>query len=158
MPIKVKVKGEELQEVSEYFAKLASPSFNDVLNYSIESQSLEEGTLKLDMRDELLGNPIFRVLHGGVISALLDIAGAHAVYLHIFKQVMGKPIDKKMERLGKISTIDLRIDYIRPGRGEHFTATSNILRVGSKIAVARMELHNEEGVLIAVGTGTYTAG
>ncbi|MEA1959568.1 MAG: thioesterase family protein [Chloroflexota bacterium] len=158
MPIKVKVKGEELQEVSEHFARLASPSFNDVLNYSIESQSLEEGTLKFDMRDELLGNPVFRVLHGGVISAILDIAGAHAVYLHIFKQVVGKPIDKKMERLGRISTIDLRIDYIRPGKGQHFTATSHILRVGSKIAVSRMELHNEDGVLIAVGTGTYTAG
>jgi len=158
MPIKVKVKGEELQEVSEHFAKLASPSFNDVLNYRIESQSLEEGTLKFDMRDELLGNPIFRVLHGGVISSILDIAGAHAVYLYIFKQVMGKPIDKKMERLGRISTIDLRIDYIRPGKGKHFTATSSILRVGSKIAVSRMELRNEEDVLIAVGTGTYTVG
>lgn len=158
MPIKVKVKGEELQEVSEHFAKLASPSFNDVLNYSIESQSLEEGTLKFDMRDDLLGNPIFRVLHGGVISTILDIAGAHAVYLQIFKQVMGKPIDKKMERLGRISTIDLHIDYIRPGKGQHFTATSHILRVGSKIAVSRMELRNEEDVLIAVGTGTYTVG
>jgi uncharacterized protein (TIGR00369 family) len=158
MPIRIKVKGEELQAVSEHFAKLASPSFNDVLNFSIESQTLEEGILRFDLREELIGNPIFRTLHGGVISAILDIAGAHAVYLHIFKQVRGKTIEKQMERLGRISTIDLRIDYVRPGKGEHFTATGTILRVGSKIAVSRMELHNEAGVLIAVGTGTYTVG
>ncbi len=59
---------------------------------------------------------------------------------------------------GEAKNINLRIDYIRPGKGQHFTATSNILRVGSKIAVSRMELRNEEDVLIAVGTGTYTAG
>jgi acyl-coenzyme A thioesterase PaaI-like protein len=32
------------------------------------------------------------------------------------------------------------------------------MRTGKKVAVTRMELHNEEGVLIAVGTGTYLVG
>ena len=55
----------------------------------------------------------------------------------------------------KMSTIDLRIDYLRPGRGKAFIADGKILRIGNKVAVTRMELHNDEGKLIAVGTGTY---
>jgi acyl-coenzyme A thioesterase PaaI-like protein len=33
--------------------------------------------------------------------------------------------------------------------------TGSILRDGKKVVVTRMELQNEEGVLIATGTGTY---
>ena len=56
-------------------------------------------------------------------------------------------------------TIDLRVDYLRPGRGERFTATSSpVLRAGNKVAVARVELHNEEQLYIASATATYMVG
>ncbi|HAV87176.1 MAG TPA: thioesterase family protein, partial [Pseudomonas sp.] len=58
----------------------------------------------------------------------------------------------------RLGTIDLRIDYLRPGRGQRFSATATLLRSGNKVAVVRSELHNEAGVLIAVGTGTYLCG
>jgi acyl-coenzyme A thioesterase PaaI-like protein len=32
------------------------------------------------------------------------------------------------------------------------------MRTGRKVAVTRMELHNDERVLVAVGTGTYIVG
>jgi uncharacterized protein (TIGR00369 family) len=57
-----------------------------------------------------------------------------------------------------VGTIDLRIDYLRPGRGRTFTATGRVMRAGKRVAVTRMELHNAEAVLIAVGTGTYMVG
>lgn len=44
------------------------------------------------------------------------------------------------------------------GRGNEFIATAHIIRAGSKVTVARMELHNEEGTHIAFGTGTYLVG
>ncbi len=59
------------------------------------------------------------------------------------------------ERFAKIGTIDMRIDYLRPGIGDHFIATGYVLRTGNKVAVTRMELHNDAGQLIAVGTGAY---
>ena len=62
------------------------------------------------------------------------------------------------ERFARLGTIDLRVDYLRPGRGTEFIATAHIIRAGSKVAVARMELHNEEGTHIAFGTGTYLVG
>ena len=67
----------------------------------------------------------------------------------------GASSEEKLERLAKFGTIDLRVDYLRPGRGKYFIAQGSVLRTGKKIAVTRMELHNDEKVLIAVGTGTY---
>ena len=57
-----------------------------------------------------------------------------------------------------VGTIDMRVDYLRPGRGKYFIGTGYVLRVGKKIAVTRMDLHNEQEVLIATGTGTYNVG
>ena len=158
MPVRVNVPDKQLKEMIEFFVQKISHSFNDVLDFSIDSTTFDVGVITFQQRDELLGNPIYRTLHGGVISSILDIAGGHTVYLQVFKEVREKPFDKQIERLSKIGTIDLRVDYIRPGKGEHFTAKGSILRLGNKIAVTRMELHNEADVLIAVGTGTYTVG
>jgi uncharacterized protein (TIGR00369 family) len=57
-----------------------------------------------------------------------------------------------------MGTIDLRVDYLRPGRGKHFIATARIVRRGKRIAVVHMELHNDEGELIATGGGAYAVG
>ncbi|CCK09389.1 putative protein PaaI, possibly involved in aromatic compounds catabolism [Cronobacter sakazakii 696] len=54
-----------------------------------------------------------------------------------------------------MGTIDMRVDYLRPQR---FTASSTLLRAGNKVAVARVELHNEEQVYIASATATYMVG
>lgn len=32
-----------------------------------------------------------------------------------------------MKRIASIGTIDIRVDYLRPGSGEHFEATGSIL-------------------------------
>ncbi|MDU7768605.1 MAG: carbon starvation CstA family protein, partial [Serratia marcescens] len=45
--------------------------------------------------------------------------------------------------------------YLRPGRGEHFVASASVLRSGNKVAVARVELHNHDGLHIATATATY---
>ena len=52
----------------------------------------------------------------------------------------------------------MRIDYLRPGVGEWFDASATVLRTGSRVAATRMEFHNDEGTLVAVGTGTYMVG
>jgi len=57
-----------------------------------------------------------------------------------------------------MGTIDLRVDYLRPGRGERFVATGHLLRAGNKVAVARVELHNQQHDYIATATATYLIG
>jgi uncharacterized protein (TIGR00369 family) len=76
----------------------------------------------------------------------------------ILEKMQGQSLEDIAQRITKIGTIDLRVDYLRPGRGDSFRATSTIMRAGNKVAVTRMELHNHKDLLIAVGTGTYIIG
>ena len=128
-------------------------AFNKYLGLRVESFDLEAPRLRFDMRPELVGNPKRQILHGGVISAALDVAGGLAIMLSLADEM-----DVMPETFPNIGTIDLRVDYLRPGRGKHFIATARIVRKGSRIAVVHMELHNDEGELIATGGAAYVIG
>jgi uncharacterized protein (TIGR00369 family) len=101
--------------------------------------------LEVPFRDELVGDPMRPALHGGVISALADAAGGAAVWLGID------------DELARISTIDLRIDYLRPARLVTIVAEANVVRLGNRVGVADVRLFNEdaEDVTIATGKGVY---
>jgi len=114
--------------------------------------------VKLAMRKDLSLSHDFIQLHGGAIAAVMDVVGGTIVSWEIMKEVMDEPIKEKARRLNRVRTIDLRIDYLHAGKGKMFTATGTMLRGGKQVAVARMDLHNEKGVLIAAGTGTYKIG
>ena len=109
--------------------------------------------MAFDMRDELVGNPALQVLHGGVTSAVLDTVGGLAAMLGILTRAANDPDGGGASPW--LSTIDLRTDFLRPGLGKRFTTTGFPLRVGGRLVVTRMELHNESADLIAVGTGSY---
>ena len=148
----------ELRTAIDFFIKTAGPQYTEFLGFSIDSTDFETGVIRFDMCDRLVGNPYYRILHGGIISSILDITGGFTVYLHVLRDMKGKPFDKQVERLSKIGTIDIRVDFLRPGKGESFRANGHILRKGSKVAVTLLELHNEKDILIAVATGTYMIG
>jgi len=132
--------------------------FNKLLGIEVASLSFEDVSIKLPFRDELVGNYIRGSLHGGVVSAVLDLAGGLVAFLSALKSAHGKTPEEKMERLARVGTIDLRADYLRPGLGAHFLCSAYVLRAGNKVAVSRMELVNDEGTVIAVGTGAYLVG
>lgn len=129
--------------------------FNKVLGTRI--QSIEEGrpTVRFEMREELIGNYLRGNLHGGVISGVMDATGGLTAFLGAQERMNHESLEVRKEQFGKLGTIDLRIDYLRPGLGKWFDATGHILRAGNKIAVVRIELHNDQGEMIAVGTGAY---
>lgn len=129
--------------------------FNKLLGMHIESLSFEGAQIRIDMRDELVGNFIQGTLHGGVISSVMDVTGGLTAFVSLLKKMEQVSDQAKLERLSKFGTIDLRIDYLRPGRGKYFIAEGTVLRTGNRVAVTRMELHNDQKNLIAVGTGTY---
>lgn len=134
--------------------------FNKVLGLHIEldHEKPEQARLTFAQREELIGNPIQRILHGGVISSTLDVAGGLAACMGMFLRMEERTPALFRDRLSRMGTIDLRVDYLRPGRGRHFNAIGYTLRTGNKVAVTRMELHNDDGLLIAAGTGTYLVG
>jgi uncharacterized protein (TIGR00369 family) len=132
--------------------------FNRLIGLKIKSISLEKVKTEFAMHADLIGNPVRKTLHGGVISSVLDATGGLVASAGIIQRMEAEPVDTVLGQFTRVGTIDLRVDYLRPGRGVRFTAEANIMRSGRKVAVTRMSLHNEADVLIAVGTGTYLVG
>lgn len=132
--------------------------FNKLIGMKIETLDLDKIEIRFEMRPELVGNFTRGNLHGGVISSVLDVTGGMVAWAGIMKKMEGQSFDEISERFNKIGTIDIRVDYLRPGLGEYFIATGSTLRTGNKVSVTRMEFHNDKGILIAVGTGTYVVG
>jgi uncharacterized protein (TIGR00369 family) len=141
--------------VSQFFARIP---FNQLLGIELVELSTEHVTMHLPMKPELIGNFLQGILHGGVISTVLDVCGGAMALIGAFDKHQHLSTSERMSRLAKLGTIDLRVDYLRPGKGQHFTAKAMLLRSGNKVAVVRSELHSADGTLVAVGTGTYLCG
>ena len=132
--------------------------FDRVLGMKVVSLTMEKAEVRFEMRPDLVGNYVVGSLHGGVISAVLDALGGMTASTGVVMRMADRPVEEIAGALTRMGTIDLRIDYLRPGRGDYFRAAGTIMRTGKKVAVTRMELHNDQDVLIAVGTGTYLVG
>ena len=132
--------------------------FNRVLGLLVESFEIDQIQIRIGMRPELVGNFLRGNLHGGVISSILDVVGGMVAWLGVMKKMKDCPLEEITERFSRVGTIDLRVDYLRPGLGDFFIGAGSIIRAGNKVTVVRMELHNNEEQMIAVGTGTYIVG
>jgi len=132
--------------------------FNRLLGLEVGSLTADGAALMFDLRRELIGNYQRRRLHGGVISAVLDtVGGLTASAAALVREQT--PCGQVEARLAGIGTVDLRVDFLRPGNGERFTATGTVMRTGSHLVVVRMALENEAADgLIASGAGTYWIG
>lgn len=128
--------------------------FNKLLGLEVASADPARPQLRFAMRPELIGNARRGILHGGVISAVLDVTAGFAIMLALGRE----PAAGEKLEFPNIGTIDLRVDYLRPGRGAHFVATGRVVRLGNRIAVTHMELHNDAGELIATGGAAYVVG
>jgi len=132
--------------------------FQKFLGMKLEVTDSFTPVITFDMKNDLIGNFDYGILHGGVIASVMDVTAGISALLCLPSKYPSESADQIMKRVSKVGTIDLRIDYIQPGRGKSFTATGETLRAGNKIAVSTAKLHNDEGVLIAAGTGTYLIG
>jgi len=132
--------------------------FNKALGLQIISLKEDNVCIKLEMKEKLVGNYKYGMLHGGVISSVLDATGGAIVSVGMLKKMVGCQLEEIFNRITKISTVDLRIDFLRPGQGNYFLSTGSIMRMGNKVVVIRTTLHNDKEALIAVGTGIYMLG
>ena len=131
---------------------------NKHLGIRLESLNAEGVCLKIGMTDLLIGNYIQGILHGGVISSFLDVTGTVTAWTAVLNTMPNPAKEEIAAAISRIGTIDLRVDYLRPGRGTYFKSTGSIMRAGKRVAVIRMELYNDAQALVAAGTGTYTVG
>ena len=84
-----------------------------------------EATVKLPYREELIGDPVRKVVFGGVITTLLDHASGLAVFC-------------SLSDLTAIATLDLRIDYLRAAEpGCDLVGRAECYKLGSQVAFVR---------------------
>jgi uncharacterized protein (TIGR00369 family) len=129
--------------------------FNQVLGLKITSLKTDRATARIEMRRELVGHYSHNRVHGGVISAGLDALGGLAVMAAIGARHMDETPAQRLSRFGKLGTIDLRIDYLRPGISDHFELRAEVLRLGSRVATTRMEFLGADGKLLSTGAAAY---
>jgi uncharacterized protein (TIGR00369 family) len=122
----------------------SSSPFLRGLAFEISSLGAGVCVAKLPYRPELVGDPGSRVLHGGVVTTLLDSAGGAAVL-----SALGSPT--------ALATLDLRIDYLRSMPPERvLIARVECYRKTKHIAFARgLAYDSDESVPVAAMAATY---
>lgn len=132
--------------------------FNRTLGLKVMSFNPSGAAIEFGMRPDLVGNYTHGILHGGVSAAVLDATAGLSIMTRMAYDSADETLDNRTARFKRLSTIDLRIDYLRPGKGTHFTATGTVLRLGKKVAATRMELVDQDGEMIAAGAAAFQVG
>ena len=98
--------------------------------------------VKIPFRKDLVGDIRTNHWHGGIIATILDSVGG-AIGIANFNS----PEDK-------LSTIDLRVDYLRFANGNDLVFEGKLVRMGNRIMVTKMKAF-QDNLLVAEGKGVY---
>jgi uncharacterized protein (TIGR00369 family) len=131
-----------LAEMNRTFA--AAVPHNQALGITVRELGDGVAELELPYRADLVGDPRTGVLHGGVITSLMDACCGAAVFM-------------KLRRPKPIATLDLRIDYLMPAvPNEAVLARAECYRVTRHVAFVRgVAFHVDERRLIASAAGSF---
>jgi acyl-CoA thioesterase len=97
-------------------------------------------TISCAIRPELLNAA--SVLHGGVTATLADVA-------------VGMAVVKHLRGSRAITTVEMKVNYLRAVTGRKIVARARLVRVGSTLAIGKVDLHDDQGRLVAIALVTY---
>ena len=111
--------------------------FNQHLGIRLARQHKDGVTIACDLRKEL--HNMAGVLHGGVTATLVDVAAGMAL----------------MRRGYKATTVELKINYLRPVTGRKVTARSRLVRIGKTLVTALVDVFDDHKNRAAIAIVTY---
>lgn len=97
-------------------------------------------TVAMPFRPELERGEGTGQFHGGAIASLIDTAGDFALVMSLG---------------GAVPTINFRVDYLRPSKGQRLVAEARVRRAGRTVGVVDVDVLDADGKLVAVGRGCY---
>lgn len=97
-------------------------------------------TIECTLRPQLLNGS--GTLHGGVTATLADVAVGMALAQHL-----GRP--------RSATTVEMKVNYLRPVAHGKVTARSHLLKVGSTLCCGRVEIFDAEKRAVAEALLTY---
>ncbi len=112
--------------------------FNELLGIKVTAEHKDGVTVACQFRDDLRN--AWGTLHGGVTATLIDVAAGVAT-MH----VTGK----------RATTVSLKLSYFLPLTEGKVTARAKVLRAGSSLTVASVEVKDSNKRLAAFGMVTY---
>lgn len=107
-------------------------------------------------RDFMQGNTKLKVLHGGVTAAVLDSIAGVAIMLKMVETDPKPDLETQLREFARLSTIDLRIDYLEPASAAAFVATAHVTRLGKRVANVQMALTDDAGRCVATGAAAFS--
>jgi len=113
-----------------------------MLGFDLEGVSRGRAILRLDARSH--HKQLNDVVHGGILAALADTAGAIAAYTTIPPGVA-------------LATIELKINYLEAVPGGRIRAKAHVLRTGRNFVVTECDIFDRQGALAAKALLTYGA-
>ena len=121
--------------------------FNRFLGLKLEDFTLHPSRLvtKLELHPEYVGNPRRDMPHGGVLGFVIDATAGVAAALSL----------NDPDLASGVATIDMRVDYLTPARGQVLLTTSEVVREGKRIIAVRSEVHDDTGALVALGSNVF---
>ena len=123
-----------------------SQNTNFAQEIGTELSSTEEGRAVMSLQAEEWHLNASGTVHGGVVSALIDISMAEA--LNTMTEEGEQPV-----------TIQITVNYMKPGQPGTLTSTAQVRKGGERITIVEAEVvqgEEESGEVIALATGTYT--
>lgn len=105
--------------------------FNKLVGMRVTALREGHATILVRFKPELIGDPKRPALHGGVLSALIDATGGAAAFTRI-----DFPSDT-------LSTLDMRVDYLRPAEMRDVIAEGHVSRMGNRVASVDIHCYHE---------------
>lgn len=122
--------------------------FNKLLGIRLTSidRAAQCVEVALNLKPEHIGNSVRQMPHGGLLATLIDAASGAAAALTL----------DDMAAAPTVATVDMRVDFLKPARGQRLTAVGQVARSGRSVIVVRTDVYDEFGTLVALGTATFT--
>ena len=113
--------------------------FNQHLGITVEEAHEDGMTISCVMRPEFRNG--HGVLHGGVIATLADVSVGVALKPWIAPRIA--------------TTIDLKVNYLKPVQSGNLWARCYLVRVGRTLITGRVDLYDDHKNTIAIAIVTY---
>lgn len=115
-----------------------------VLGIEVSEITEEKIILKLPYSDMVIGDMRSNRWHGGILSLVMDVAGGMA----------GATTFTSFD--DRITTVDIRVDYLAAPTSEDLYIEGEIVRLGNKILVSKMKAYHKNNMeTLAEGKGVY---
>lgn len=125
---------------AEIRAAFAAVPFGQLLGLELEALEAGVAVVGLAVTEHIKQN--LGVVHGGATAALIDTASAFAAMT-------------VLQAAETTTTIDLSIQYLRPATQGRLRARAQVRRAGRRILALAIDVHDDNGVLLATALTTY---